>query len=107
MHGHGSNASACGGGCKGCKALNNMAIDHGLSAWQFSLGIVWVFLLPILGLIVGAILADRWESRPWLAALALCGGLVAGVAAGVIGRRLTLHPDATVQCEGYREKHDG
>lgn len=92
---------ACGGGCKGCKALAGMTVEHGLSPWQLALGIIWAFFLPILGLVGGAVLASQWEeSQPWLAVAAVCGGLVAGVAAGVVGRRLTLHVDAAAGCEG-------
>lgn len=75
-----------------------------LSAGQFILGILWVFALPIIGLIGGAVLASRWEDSPLLATAAIAGGLATGVAGGVAGRRLTLRVPPVAGIDVQREE---
>lgn len=71
---------------------------------QYLLGAVWMFLVPMVGLIVGCALAGGWEGHPVRQAVAIAGGLAAGVLIGILGRRLTLHEPAVPPCGSERGK---
>jgi hypothetical protein len=76
--------------------------ESALAPRQYILATVWVFVMPIIGLVAGAVLAGVCESRPWLGAGSIAGGLAAGVAGGVLGRRLTIRRDSSARGEGRR-----
>jgi hypothetical protein len=81
-------------------ALLELMRDPDLTPRGYILGTVWVFVLPIVGLTAGVVLAGVWEGHPWLGAGFIAGGLAAGVAGGVFGRRLTMRRGSAACDEG-------
>ncbi len=80
--------NGCGTGCKTCQALRTL--DEAVPASHYVLGGIWVFLVPLLGLIAGCAVASAWSGEFVLQTLAVIVGLAGGLAGGVLGRRLTL-----------------
>lgn len=88
-------AQACASGCGSCRALAQAAARTDVAPRDYVLGSIWVFLVPMLGLIAGCVAAGGWDGRPLLQVIAIVAGLATGVAVGVICRKRTMPDPST------------
>jgi hypothetical protein len=80
--------NGCQTGCRSCQALR--AFDEAVPPRHYVLGGLWIFVVPLLGMIAGCGVAAAWTGSPAWQAVAVAGGLAGGLAAGVLGRRVTV-----------------